>query len=151
MVTDCTEFVSIKRPNISTVRKQLGEISSSTETALEISLDIVDAKLKDAERKLADIEAEAKSVTAVEEAILREFLPKSLAEKVLLSISNGNDEKTALKDCFTPIHCPHTTICVVRLVNFYESTRDLPPDEVRLSIQEVTCFRLSQLLIVSFD
>ena len=150
IVSDCTAFVSINRPNISTVKKLLDDNSNITQTGLEILLDIMDEKLKEAEQKMALIEEEKKSVNSVEEAIWREFLPKQLVEKALLSIAHGNDEKRAIENCFSSGRYSQNTVCAVRLVNFYESTCNLPADEVIL-IYLTGCVRLCQHFIVSID
>lgn len=93
-----------------------------------------DRKMKDAEHKVAALDEEEKCMDAVREAILREFLPRPLADKTLAAISRGSDELTALESCTKANRYPQVTICALRLLNFYESTLTLPPNEVKSSL-----------------
>ncbi|VDL57391.1 unnamed protein product [Hymenolepis diminuta] len=157
VITECTDTVCINRPNISAIKKMVVDLSHISKTGLEIYLDIIERKMKDAEHKVAIFDQEEKRMNAVREAVMREFLPKPLADKTLAAISKGSDEMAALESCMKPNRYLQVTVCALRLLNFYESTKNLPPEEIvaalnRLNrlvtniIEEREIFRIS-----SFD
>ncbi|KAL5104807.1 Receptor-type guanylate cyclase gcy-8 [Taenia crassiceps] len=130
MISDCISMVPVNRPSIYSVKRQITDLADTTQTGLDVYLDIMDKKIKDAERRMTNLDEEERCMNAVQEAIFREFLPKPLAERVLLSISQGIDEETTLGHCLPPSRHPQVTVCALRLLNFHESTQTLPLDEV---------------------
>nr|CUU99785.1 hypothetical transcript [Hymenolepis microstoma] len=93
--------------------------------------------MKDAEHKVASLDEEEKRMNSVKEALIREFLPKPLADKTLEAISNGSDEMEALESSMKPNRYPQVTICALRLPNFYESTLNLPPEEIVVALNRL--------------
>ncbi|KAL5962385.1 Receptor-type guanylate cyclase gcy-21 [Taenia solium] len=130
IITDCISLVPLNRPNIWSVKKQITGLADTSQTGLDVCLDTMDKKMKDAERRVASLDEEERCLNAVQEAIFREFLPKPLAERALLSTSYAFDEKATLEHCLPPSRHPQVTVCALRLLNFYESTQTLPLDEI---------------------
>ncbi|KAH9281874.1 Speract receptor [Echinococcus granulosus] len=137
IVSECTNLVPANRPNIGSVKKQVTELKSATQTGLDIYLDIMDKKMKGVEQKVANLDEEERCLDAVQEAIFREFLPKPLADRTLLPISHGVDEKAALEHCLSPSRYSQVTVCALRLLNFHDSTQTLPLDEVFLALNRL--------------
>ncbi len=86
--------------------------------------------MKAAEKKRAQLDEEEKQLIAVEEAILREFLPKPIAEIILAARARSGHTEGEEWNIIPPKNYPQMTVCAVRLLNFYSSTKSLPPDEV---------------------
>ncbi|VDM17192.1 unnamed protein product [Hydatigera taeniaeformis] len=141
IVNDCISLVPMNRPNISSLKKQVNDLADTTQTGLDVYLDIMDRRIKDTERRVANLDEEERCLNEVQEAIFREFLPKSLVENALFSISHEIDEKTTLDRCFSTSRYSRVTVCALRLLNFNESTQTLPLDEVFLALN-----RLSRML-----
>lgn len=78
---------------------------------------------------MAQLDGEEKQLAAVEEAIVREFLPKSIAERIIEARSSLGSLDNTL-GIIPPKKYPSMTVCAVRILNFYSTTKNLPPDEV---------------------
>lgn len=94
------------------------------------------SQMKYAETTITQLENDKKRLTDVQMAILNEFLPLPIAQKVL-------NKREIL-----PTYHEQMTVCVVSLLNFYSSTRKLPADEVScsmLAFEKNRTYRFNQL------
>ncbi|VDO12960.1 unnamed protein product [Rodentolepis nana] len=64
---------------------------------------------------VASLDEEEKRMNAVKEALMREFLPKPLADKTLEAISNGSDEMEALESAMKPNRYLQIVVALNRL------------------------------------